>query len=488
MKRRGFRRLYLAPVLALIALMAWALASPVGSSPDDDFHLASIWCSNISNTSACETTSDPSERIVPPIIHFSPCFAAQPSQSAACQSKYFAEGSRPSTRTNRGNFENNYPPVYYAVMSAFVGPNISASVVLMRLVNIAIFIAMTVALFILLPRPRRSTLIWSWIVTTVPLGLFLIASNNPSSWAIIGIGSGWIALLGYFETGGRRKLGLGIVFALASFMAAGARGDAALYSVLSIALVGILTFTSTRRYLISAILPIVMAGVGVAFFLGSRQSTVLDSGLSSVGGVTPPTANPFTLAITNALDVPSLWSGVFGTWKLGWLDTSLPAVVPLGALVAFIGIVFAGLVRLKFREKITLGIAALALLAIPTYVLVKGLNVVGENVQPRYLLPLIVVFAGIGLLGMGRRERSISGLQVWLIVAGLAVAESVALYTNMRRYITGIPGHGFNLNSGIQWWWSMPVPPMVVWIVGSVAFASLLVILVKEMDRPNDII
>jgi len=271
-------------------------------------------------------------------------------------------------------------------------------------------------------------------------------------------------------------------------MAAGARGDAALYSVLSIALVGILTFTSTRRYLISAILPIVMAGVGVAFFLGSRQSTVLDSGLSSVGGVTPPTANPFTLAITNALDVPSLWSGVFGTWKLGWLDTSLPAVVPLGALVAFIGIVFAGLVRLKFREKITLGIAALALLAIPTYVLVKGLNVVGENVQPRYLLPLIVVFAGIGLLGMGRRERSISGLQVWLIVAGLAVAESVALYTNMRRYITGIPGHGFNLNSGIQWWWSMPVPPMVVWIVGSVAFASLLVILVKEMDRPNDII
>jgi hypothetical protein len=484
-KRRGFRPLYLAPVLALIALMAWALASPVGSSPDDDFHLASIWCANASNTSACVPTSNPSERIVPPIIHFAPCFAAEPSQSAACQTKYFAEGSTPSTRTGRGNFENNYPPVYYAVMSAFVGSNISVSVVLMRLVNIAIFIGMTAALFVMLPRSRRSILIWSWIVTMVPLGLFLIASNNPSSWAIIGIGSGWIALLGYFEAGGRRKLGLGIVFALASFMAAGARGDAALYLVLSIALVGILTFTRTRRYFFSALLPIAMAAVGVAFFLGSRQSTVVVSGLSSVGGVTPSTANPFTLAITNALDVPSLWSGVFGTWKLGWLDTALPAAVPLGALVAFIGIVFVGLRGLNTREKITLGIAALSLLVIPTYVLVKGLNVVGENVQPRYLLPLIVVFAGIGLLGIGRRASPMLGLQVWIIVAGLAVAESVALYTNMRRYITGTPGHGFNLDSGIQWWWSMPVPPMVVWIVGSVAFASLLVILVKEMDRSN---
>jgi len=62
---------------------------------------------------------------------------------------------------------------------------------------------------LLLPLRRRSTLLWGWIVSIVPLGLFLIASNNPSSWALIGIGSAWLALLGYLETHGKRKIALG---------------------------------------------------------------------------------------------------------------------------------------------------------------------------------------------------------------------------------------------------------------------------------------
>ena len=33
-----------APVALFVALGSWVLASPVGSSPDDDYHMASIWC------------------------------------------------------------------------------------------------------------------------------------------------------------------------------------------------------------------------------------------------------------------------------------------------------------------------------------------------------------------------------------------------------------------------------------------------------------
>ena len=39
-----FKVIQLVPLLAILALACWALASPVGSSPDDNFHLASIWC------------------------------------------------------------------------------------------------------------------------------------------------------------------------------------------------------------------------------------------------------------------------------------------------------------------------------------------------------------------------------------------------------------------------------------------------------------
>jgi Predicted membrane protein (DUF2142) len=373
-------------------------------------------------------------------------------------------------------------------MSVLVGPDITVSVLLMRFANILIFLGITTALFLLLPRARRPALLGAWIITSVPLGLFLIASNNPSAWAIIGVGSAWIALLGYFETGGRRKYALGAVFAIAAIVAAGSRADAALYIVLSVVVVGILTFVKTRAYLLSWIVPFCISVISVLFFALSRQSAVVASGLgSSADGATGASVNVPNLLAKNLMNVPSLWAGVFGTWGLGWLDTVLPAVVPFGGIVAFIAVAFSGLANMTRRRLIALGLVALALWLIPTYVLVMGRNSVGENVQPRYLLPLIVVFGGLFLLTEGGMGRDLSRLQLSVVGTLLAVAEAVALYTNMRRYITGTDSHGWNLDVNIEWWWNPFVSPMFVWAVGSLAFAALLVVLVREMTRANAI-
>lgn len=43
---------------ALLAGLAWAASSPPGSSPDEDFHLASIWCPPPVESSGCELTQD----------------------------------------------------------------------------------------------------------------------------------------------------------------------------------------------------------------------------------------------------------------------------------------------------------------------------------------------------------------------------------------------------------------------------------------------
>ena len=244
-----FRLLYAAPLFAFIALVAWAFASPIGSSPDDDFHLASIWCANSANTSACRPGPTTAERFIPAEIKHSSCYAHQPDVTAACAARYLHSDSKPTVLTSRGNFLNQYPPVYYATMSLFVTSNIEVSVVTMRIVNILIFIGMGVGLYLLLPRFRRPALLWGWGLTVLPLGLFLISSNNPSSWAIIGIGSAWLALLGYFETTGRRRIGLAGLFLLAGIMAAGARSDAALYLVISIVVVAVLTAEKTRVFL-----------------------------------------------------------------------------------------------------------------------------------------------------------------------------------------------------------------------------------------------
>lgn len=488
---KGFRAIWLAPVFALVALLAWSVASPMGASPDDDFHLASTWCANASNTAACLPGSTSSTRIVPEAVHEAPCFAADQTESASCQATDFTLDPTPTVETDRGNFRGAYPPVYYAVMSVFVTPDILASVLVMRAVTVLLFIGMFSALFLLLPIARRPALVWGWLITTVPLGIFLIASNNPSSWAIMGVGFAWIALLGYFESAGKRKIALGGLFALAVLLAAGSRGDSALYVIVAIGAVGILKIAGTKKFWLEAILPAVMVLVAAFFFLASRQTA---SGTQGFGGNgTPPgtgtaaqdSLSGFGLLAYNALNIQGLWAGVFGNWALGWLDTTMPTLVTFGGVAVFVAIGFGGLSRVSVRKLLVVALLAIVLWALPVYVLVAGGDTVGEAVQPRYILPLIVLLGGILLVTKGSQRITFSRSQLVLVVGTLSVVQFVALHMNIRRYVTGTDAAGFNLNAQLEWWWNIPFSPMLVWIGGSIAYALLVAIVVREVSRPR---
>lgn len=488
---RGFRVIWLAPVLALLALASWALASPMGASPDDDFHLVSTWCADPGKTWACEVGADSTERVVPEaLVKSSVCFAHHPERSAGCQKDTFELNPVPTELTQRGNFVRQYPPVYYAAMNMFVSSNIELSVVLMRLFNAVVFVAMTTALFALLPLTRRPALVWGWLASTVPLGLFLIASNNPSSWAIVGVGSAWIALLGYLESNGRRKVGLGLIFALSVIMAAGSRGDAALYAGFAIALVLLLRFRNERRFWLDAILPIVMGVVAALFVLTSRQSQLGVEGLPSA-----PVSDPTAVAVAAQsgdsighiaallFNVPSLWAGVFGYWGLGWVDTDMPAIVTFGAIAVAVGVVFTGLRVMTWRKAIALGATGILLVIIPTWVLYQGGHQVGQEVQPRYLLPLIVMFIGLAMVSATGRGPRLTRTQRILVGVTLSVAQLVALYMNMRRYIQGdAPGVGWNLDQYTLWWWDIAVSPMTVLATGSLAFGAMMWILLRTAE------
>src|SRR5512133_358244 len=81
-------------VLLLLAVgVAWSVASPLGATPDEDFHLASIWCSALAPSGSCERTGVPEdphvERVIVPaqLLHQSMagCFAFHPDVAASCQ-------------------------------------------------------------------------------------------------------------------------------------------------------------------------------------------------------------------------------------------------------------------------------------------------------------------------------------------------------------------------------------------------------------------
>src|SRR5690348_5934701 len=104
-------------VCVLLALGSWAMASPVGASPDEDYHLVSIWCSHGERPGLCEAPTADSA-LVPARFLQSNCFAFHPEVSAAC-TRQVADDVM--VRSGRGNFAGVYPPVFYWVDGIFAG-------------------------------------------------------------------------------------------------------------------------------------------------------------------------------------------------------------------------------------------------------------------------------------------------------------------------------------------------------------------------------
>jgi hypothetical protein len=388
--------------------------------------------------------------------------------------------------TTRGNFAGEYPPVYYASMHLLAGSDVFASALAMRLINAALFTGIASALFLLLPVRRRPTLLWGWLVSVIPLGIFLIPSNNPSGWALTGVGTAFLALLGWFESDGWKRWALAALYLVGVFMAAGSRGDAGVYVIGASITATIMTWTRGRAWTANAILPFLGAAIALMFVISAGQSGIGAIGFNggessnsenSGGGISVVKPEPgLALAAYNLLMLPNLWTGVWGSWALGWFDTGLPAIVPWAATAAFIVVGFAGLGRLDWRKAVSIGGVLLVLTCMPVYVLTVGGMTVGEALQPRYLLPLILLLSLL-LVTMPRGAQiGLTRIQRVTVLGALAIANLVSLQVNIRRYVTGADKQGPNLDSDAEWWWSgVPFGPTVVWVVGVIAFMLLLV-------------
>ncbi len=480
---RRLRWIHLAPVLAMLTLSVWAFASPVGAGPDDDYHLASVWCAR-GGSEACGPGEDSLTRDMSKAFRNAVCYARDQVESAQCQEEKGLNLDGPRHVSKRGNFKGDYPAPFYSTMRVFAGDDLVTSALTMRVANAAIFVVLGTCLAWLLSPSRRQTMVWSWLVTVIPLGLFIIASNNPSGWTVTGVGTAFMAALGWFEARDWRRWPLGVIYSIGVLMAAGSRADGALYAIGAAAVAGILTWRRRREWLRRLWLPFVGSAFALALY---RTAAIADnaargSGSGGKGGGGAPTADPdggAGIALYNLLQLPDLWTGVWGTWGLGWLDTPVPAVVPWSMVTVFAVVLFVGAARLDMRKAFAAAGVLAVLVALPVYVLTRSGNVVGEVVQPRYFLPVIVLLAMVLLTAIpGAQALALSRLQSLVIVLCLAGAHSLALQVNIRRYVTGTDVQGLNLDAGAEWWWDGAIlGPTALWMLGSAAFAGLLVVL-----------
>lgn len=452
----------LAPLALLGALLSWAVASPPGSSPDEDYHLASIWCAEGPRAGQCEETgSDVKRKLPADVVNSAICFRFLSDQAASC---YLGDGME---TTDRGNWNGGaYPPLFFQAMHPFVSDDVSRSVVTMRAVNSVLFVAVLTGLFLALPRRQRHVLGWATAIVLVPLGMFLVASVNPSGWSVLSAAGLWLAMWGFFEQTGGKKWMLAGMSALLVVIGAGARSDSAVYSVIAMAVGAVLAFRADRRFALHLLLPIALSVLCVLLFFSTGQSAVVSPD-TAVNGKYPVS----TLTFMDLKLLPQLWAGVFGLWGLGWLDTFMPGIVWITTLGTFCAIVFWGVRSGRIRKWISLGGLAFSLVVIPMYILLHDKVVIGEYVQPRYIFPLIIMFGGVALVGLPHPNLGLSRLQITIVAVGLSIANAVALHVNMRRYVTGLDVQGFNLDLQREWWWGGPVTPMMVWFAGATAFS-----------------
>ncbi len=319
------------------------------------------------------------------------------------------------------------------------------------------------------------------MITAVPLGAYLIASNNPGAWGLIGVGVSWLAALGWYRTTGRRAWMLGALTALAVLLAAGARTDAAVYSILGLGIASFLSFERTRAFGLKLLLPASLVILAASFFTSSGYAAVAEGGLT--GGIPDSYTRDTALILAfNVISMPQLWTGVFGSWGLGWKMEIWPgfAMVEFAALVVFVGLASLGLRDMHPRKAIMTVALVGTLFLLPLYILTVGLSVVGENVQPRYILPLVVVLAGLMLLTWQSDDTRLRP-GPWHVIPAMILligANTIALYTNLRRYITGFDVERLSLEAGAEWWWTgFPAGPTAVWLLGSAAFAATVVVL-----------
>ena len=176
---------------------------------------------------------------------------------------------------------------------------------------------------------------------------------------------------------------------------------------------------------------------------------------------------------------------MFGyAFGLGWLDTSVSAVTayPVALVIGFLGLT--GLGRLSWPKAAAAVLIFLPMLVLPLMTLYRTRLIVGESVQPRYILPLMPILLAVLLVDRtADRALSISRVQAVVIAVALTVANAAAIYANARRYVTGIDGP--QLIDDLEWWWQSAPPPGTVAVVGGVAFAVFAAALVVTNWQPS---
>lgn len=444
------RRWAIAAIGFWLAMVGWAIASPVLSSPDENVHVALLACQ--ANKANCDREEEPREY---------PCFAFRPDTTADC-----LPGTVPLSTA--GVETGRYPGLYATALRPLVSDSVEGTVLRVRLFNATLALVVMLLSLKATREVIRPAVAVSFVVGLLPLGLFLIPSVNPSSWAIVGAAALWGPLFSLSQDGFRwvRAVAVSVAF----LMLVGSRNEG---WVIAAAIAGAALLAvrpAARRW--SAPVVVLALSAMIAVF---RTNPALEPGpvVGSRGAWEQ---------LLMALSTPG---DVFGATALfpaplGWLDTPLPAVVGLLAYGSAAGLGMLGLGVMDARKaRVVLGFGVVS----GVLVLLGWVTLFPSALQPRIALPLAIVALGLLLLPARHHPVTLSRTQAVVLGVALSVGNTLALLALTLRFAVApaadttiepsadYPGPLDLLDVGAVDWTLTPVSPFLAWLLASVAFA-----------------
>ena len=496
-------------VLLFLTFAAWSMGSAVGSTPDEGYVLTSIWCAN---TPLLKGVDDP-VRNAPTTATGRPIFAKGetcrrdldrpgtvwvPWRVAESHSCYWERGTISAkcqksltdelVSTEQVIVDSNplYPSGYMKVMNQFIEDDVQKSALKMRLFNS--LLASALIIFALsLNKKLLSDLSITLMAVITPVGIYFLSSVNTSSWAISGPAVFSLSILAInpdkLRTG---HTATSIMLALVGLLIANSSRFETKYQLLVISIFVVLyKYPSIFRRKYTKRL-IFKAMIGVFLLLVLLAQTPNNPLFDLFGDLSLKKDDSISLLVTNLVNLPLFITGFFGSWGLGWFEILLPQTAWLLPTAAFVMTYTAATLGSSRQNKSLSVLMITSLLLIIVLYLQKYFVEIRDMVQPRYFFPLLI---GISFLAAANKKTPFSNAVV--VSAGLlaVIANSVALRNVIRRYVAGQNlGITESLNSPRDWWWTdkdsgttlWAPAPETVWLIGSLAFAMLFVVVIYE--------
>ncbi len=495
-------------VLAAVVLAGWLLAAPPAASPDDGYHLGSIWCADGFKDGLCVEdlgSQDSSRALVPQSVLELACFTYDGSRSAACQLDAL-DASMLRLVSGSTNIDGARPALYYRTMHLLIGDgsDVAAATARIRVANAIIAVLLVGLTALVATRQLRTAFLMSWMIAVVPLGLFLITSVNTSAWGITGLTTAWanvITVVDHHRL--RNRIGAAALAVIGIAMGLGSRTEAVAHvGIIAVALLALWGADRLKRsgwrfrdldgrtvlrvslavvflaVLTAALVAIAPRSAGLDWVLGDLREGYDRIAARGVG-------DPF---LSILFEVPTLWAGALGNvWGLGALDTPIPSLASFPLMGIFVGLVAIGLHRGARARTVAVTLLFAALLVFPTFSLLRVGLLVYEQLQPRQFMVLLFPLLGIALYRLqGEPDLALGTAGRVTAVLALGLAHSVALLVTIQRHTSGLlpgflgePRH-VALGRDIEWWWASAPHPDVVWVVASLAYVGIVGLIVRS--------